>query len=301
MKRCPTCNRTFTDSHLSFCLDDGTPLVAVSEPADETTVVSPSSGQTRSNPAPTESYPPTDWTTPAYLPPGSPPSSDKTTKRRAWPWVVGILGVLLIAFVGLGVAAFIYLPRMLSERTTNSNGNINSSNSNATSSNSNATSSSSNANSNVERENNNSTATMPNANTTPAEENVNTDSDGPGAPTDHADVLSTLTDLEHDWTVANINADKKALERILADDYVSTVNGRSLGKIEYISTITRDTTTQDWKFEDLKLDLKGTRATLSGIVKFRTGNRDATFRFVDKFVWRGGRWQATGSELSQVS
>lgn len=204
-----------------------------------------------------------------------------------WPWVLGIFGVVLIAFVGLGVAAFIYLPRLISERTATSNPNNNRS--------------SGNSNSNVERGNNNSVATKPNTNASPDEKNLNPNSDSTGAPTDHANVLVTLTDLEHDWTVANINADKKSLERILADDYVSTVNGRSIGKVEYINTIQRDTTTQDWKFEDLKLDLKGTRATLTGVVKFTTGNQEAKFRFVDKFVWRDGRWQATGSELSQVS
>ncbi len=28
MKRCPSCNRTYTDPSLNFCLEDGTPLVA---------------------------------------------------------------------------------------------------------------------------------------------------------------------------------------------------------------------------------------------------------------------------------
>ena len=32
MKRCPTCNREFTDPTLSFCIDDGATLVRVSEP-----------------------------------------------------------------------------------------------------------------------------------------------------------------------------------------------------------------------------------------------------------------------------
>ncbi len=299
MKRCPTCNRTFTDSHLSFCLDDGTPLVAVAEPADEITVVSPSTGQTQNNPPPTESYPPGDWTSPDYLPPGSPRPSENIAKRRVWPWVAGIFGVLLIAFVGLGIAAFIYLPRILSERTSNSNRNVEPANSNANS-NANANTNS-NVNANVGQVNTNSAANASNANVAPEDENLNANPDGSGAPTDHADVLTTLSDLEHDWTVANINADKKALGRILADDYVSTVNGRTVGKVEYINTIQRDTTTQDWKFEDLKLDLKGTRATLSGLVTFSTADQEAKFRFVDKFVWRDGRWQATGSEITRVS
>ena len=29
MKRCPTCHRTYTEEHLAFCLDDGTPLMRI--------------------------------------------------------------------------------------------------------------------------------------------------------------------------------------------------------------------------------------------------------------------------------
>ena len=28
MKRCPSCNRTYTDVSLNFCLEDGTPLIS---------------------------------------------------------------------------------------------------------------------------------------------------------------------------------------------------------------------------------------------------------------------------------
>jgi hypothetical protein len=37
---------------------------------------------------------------------------------------------------------------------------------------------------------------------------------------------------------------------------------------------------------------------LTGIVTFFLRNgRSGSFDFKDKFVWRDGRWQATGSEL----
>ncbi|MGH9881969.1 MAG: hypothetical protein ACRD6N_11080, partial [Pyrinomonadaceae bacterium] len=71
MKRCPTCNRTFTDENLSFCIDDGTPLVPVSDPPDDVTVVTPSSAQIHRDAPQTESYPPPDWNAQAYQPPGS--------------------------------------------------------------------------------------------------------------------------------------------------------------------------------------------------------------------------------------
>src|SRR2546428_14093407 len=43
MKRCPNCKRTFADDTLSFCLDDGTPLVAAVRPDSEETLVLPAS------------------------------------------------------------------------------------------------------------------------------------------------------------------------------------------------------------------------------------------------------------------
>jgi hypothetical protein len=120
-------------------------------------------------------------------------------------------------------------------------------------------------------------------------------------PTDKEIVLAQLKDLEHEWTVANINADKKKLAQILADDYVSAgPDGKMIGKAEYIRTITRDTNTQSWDFEDLRLTLRGDRATLIGKVRFRVQNGEQLFDFVDRFVWRDGRWQATGSEVTPV-
>jgi Domain of unknown function (DUF4440) len=287
MKRCPTCGQTFTDPNLSFCIHDGTPLAAVPDSQEDVTVVSPSARsdnetQVDREPPQTESYTPRDWTGPAYLPPNS-YQQQTGPKKKVWPWVVGLLAALFIGVAGLGIAAVIVLPKLIRPAVNRNrdidNANINrvdNSNLNAnTNSNSEENANSANVNANDE------TATTP--------------------PTDHDDVLSVLTDLEHQWTVANINADKKALDKILADDYVgTTADGQALGKAEYIRTIERDTTTQKWDFEDLKLLLKGSRATLSGVVKFQTRDGERSFRFTDKFVWRDGRWQATGSEISPI-
>jgi hypothetical protein len=98
--------------------------------------------------------------------------------------------------------------------------------------------------------------------------------------------------------VANINADKKALARILADDYVGITNGRVQGKAEYIETIKRDTSIEKWEFQDLSIKLVGDRATLTGILRLVVNGQEARFRFTDKFVWRDKRWQATGSEVT---
>jgi ketosteroid isomerase-like protein len=143
---------------------------------------------------------------------------------------------------------------------------------------------------------------------TNANENSNDNSDADDStppPTDREAVLADLKNLENEWTVANINADKKKLNRILADDYVGITEGRAQGKAEYLKTIERDTAIQHWEFEDLKVTLNGDRASLSGIlrldIKDQHGqDQQAAFKFTDKFVWRDGRWQATASEVEPM-
>ena len=237
MKRCPTCNRTYTDPNLSFCVEDGTPL-STEEPDDDSTVVTP------------------------YRPPSAsvPPGSLHDKRRRAWPWVLGLFSAFGIGAILLLLVAFVLVPRFAKP---------------------------------VERKptttaNNRDTET--NANTT---ENVNTP-----APTDEVNVLAELTNLEHEWTTANLNADKGKLAVILADDYVgSSADGGLLGKTEYLNTIVRDTSIEKYEFRDLKLQLAGTRATLTGGITYVGQGQSVSYNFIDRFVWRNGRWQATGSEI----
>ena len=257
MKRCPTCNRTFTDRNLTFCVDDGTPLITVDVP-DEETVVSPHASARAQSPA----------SPPVYQPPGSyAPGSASGQKRKVWPWIVGLLAIFLLLVGGLVLAAVILIPRMVQRSgvaNTNRNANV------------------------YSNENSNRN--------TPARESVES-----SAPTDEAAVLSALTELEHEWTVANINADKSKLNRILADDYVgTTLDGTTQGKADYLRTIERDTLTKNWEFDDLEVDLLGDRATLTGVVRFEIPDGEREFRFVDKFVWRDSRWQATSSVVTPV-
>jgi hypothetical protein len=257
MKRCPTCNKTFSDPKLSYCVDDGTPLVEVDDDEDELTQVNPG----------------TNWNQPAYRPPSYVPPGGQQ-KSRSWPYITVLIGVLVLALVGFTIAAVIYLPR-IQKKVTQANQNTNRA---TTNSNSN----SNNANTNTEVKNTNEEAAL---NAPP--------------PTDHDLVLGQLKDLEQEWTVANLNADKKKLVKILADDYVGpTSDGKIQGKAEYINTIQRDTSVQKWEFVDLRLTLQGDRATLLGKVHFKVQDKDAVYDFVDRFVWREGRWQATGSEVT---
>ena len=287
MKRCPTCNRTFDERNLSFCIDDGTPLIPV-DTDDESTVVSPRVQAGTAVGASSESSA-TNWNAPAYQPPGASVSPSNVNRRRSsWPWLLAILGIVLMTIVGIGVAAAILVPRFLRAsvhgnrpRESVTIGNRNDSNSNLS------------PTTNMNENSNANTKANENANAN-AEEVLSP------PPTDSASVLTDLRNLEDEWKVANINADKKTLARILADDYVGVRDGRPQGKKRVPEDIQRDTTIEKWDFEDLKVDLKGDRATLTGVVKFTSGSNELSYRFIDKFVWRGGRWQATASQLDPV-
>src|SRR5258705_9112593 len=89
MKRCPTCNKTFTDQTLSFCIDDGTPLIPV--------LLEDNSSNPSNNQA-------------GYQPPGSYVPPGGNSKRRVWPCVLGIVGVLVIVVVGMSSAPALWLP-----------------------------------------------------------------------------------------------------------------------------------------------------------------------------------------------
>jgi len=279
MKRCSTCNRTYTDPNLSYCIEDGTPLTTV-EVEDESTLVSQRDRQNTAD---------EDLNAVSYRPPGAyVPPGTQVRRRRIWPWVLGIVGAFVLGIVAITIAAVLLAPRFMrsaqNQRTstapapsnTNQPENVN------------------------QPENANVTAPPANINANSnSAANVNANVDSP-PPADHDQVLAQLRDLENDWTVANLNADKKTLDRVLADDYVGpTPDGGLQSKADYIRTARRDTNVQKWEFDDLKLKLAGDRATLSGKITYVIDDRDVVFDFTDKFVWRDGRWQATGSEVKE--
>jgi hypothetical protein len=280
VKRCPTCKRTFSDPNLSFCTEDGTPLATVVD--DEATEVKPSA----SNPGHADG-PYAVNNRPAYQPPGSYVPPAQPLKRKIWPWVVGILALLLLAIAAFGIAGALFLPRMLRAAANNNSSNTNV---NVRSYRPENVNESSNVNTNA------------NANVNSGQDNENDNEENSATPpTNEDEALAQLSDLENEWTVANINADKKKLDQILADDYVGKAgDGQPHGKAEYIKTIQPDNTIQKWNFEDVKVRLIGARATLTGIIRLQVKDQELAFNFVDKFVWRDGRWQATASEVTPI-
>lgn len=127
MKRCPQCNRTYTDEALSFCLDDGSPLVSANAPSSfdpGATVQYPQA------PQPTIAYGPGQAPPSSMPPPPSPPQWSPMPpmtpqKRSVWPWILGIGAVL--GFMGIGIVILLVaLASMGGNNNNNANANSNS-------------------------------------------------------------------------------------------------------------------------------------------------------------------------------
>jgi hypothetical protein len=129
MKRCPTCNRTYTDLSLNFCLEDGTPLSpdAPGGPDPNATLRYPAARDT-AEPPPTEIYhPPPPVVTPRPAPPppppppqqwSPPPTQPPRKKSNALWWILGGIAALVVIGVGL-VVMLIALASLGSDSNSN--------------------------------------------------------------------------------------------------------------------------------------------------------------------------------------
>ncbi len=96
MKRCPTCNKTFTDQNLSFCIDDGTPLWKLQMEPMKPQLSRRTAPQGNAN-AETEAYVPRDWQQ-EYQPPGSfaPPGRNAEFGPGSWESAARFCSVWLV-------------------------------------------------------------------------------------------------------------------------------------------------------------------------------------------------------------
>jgi hypothetical protein len=145
MKRCPTCNRTYTDLSLNFCLEDGTPLAADAPPVDPNATIRYPAGRDTAEPPPTEIYRPEPpvtarRTAPAPAPPpppqpqqwtpgpSLPPPPPKKKSNAVW-WILG--GFAVLAVIGGGLVVMLIAIASMSSTNTNANVNLRNENRNA--------------------------------------------------------------------------------------------------------------------------------------------------------------------------
>jgi hypothetical protein len=153
MKRCPTCNRTYTDLSLNFCLEDGTPLTS-DAPDPNATIRYPSPRDT-SEPPPTEIYRPAPPATARPTAPPPPPQPQQWSptpapaprkKSNAIWWIFGGLAAVFVIGVGLVVMLIALASMGANSNNRNTNLNANTRNDNR---NSNTTANTNSANANV--------------------------------------------------------------------------------------------------------------------------------------------------------
>ncbi|HKR02052.1 MAG TPA: nuclear transport factor 2 family protein [Pyrinomonadaceae bacterium] len=306
MKRCPTCQSTYTDDSLGFCLTDGAALVDVAPfnpqatlpnefqatlrnentstlgddnqatlryPATPTppprAAAEPQGIAHHAGPTPTPGWNPQAWSPHAHQP------VPLLRRRNSTPWVVGGLVVLLLGAIVVVWAIIASRGSSNEARTL-----VNSNSSNETG----GTPDKTPANRSTNRNSNQSTA------------------DVDAAPTDPDLVLSQLTALEYEWNDANIKGNKAAVRRILADEFRGVgADGSVKSKKELLATLEPEPLIASLKLSDLKISLAGDTVVLTGLNTAKsTGGQVLRFRFTDTFLWRDGRWQAISSQASQV-
>jgi hypothetical protein len=136
MKRCPTCNRTYTDLSLNFCLEDGTPLSSDIPGTDPNATLRYPPARDTAEPPPTEIYRPATAPPPRPVPPPPPqtqpqqqqwspaPTQPPRKKSNAVWWILGGLAALVVIGVGL-VVMLIALASLSSDSNRNLNANTN--------------------------------------------------------------------------------------------------------------------------------------------------------------------------------
>jgi hypothetical protein len=136
MKRCPSCNRSYTDPSLNFCLEDGTPLVVDAPPPSDPNVTMryPAARET-AEPPPTEIYRPDTLASQAPAPPPPPlaqppqqqwtpmPTAAPQKKSNAIWWILG--GLLALSVIGIGLVVMIIALASMSSTNANNTNNAN--------------------------------------------------------------------------------------------------------------------------------------------------------------------------------
>lgn len=122
MKRCPSCNRTYTDLSLNFCLEDGSPLTVDVVPRWAGPVNRAPRQRSTSAPPPTEIFRPDSRTRQA--PHWSPPLQAGPRKKSSaiW-WVLG--GIVVVGIIGIGLVIMLLALSKIGANENSSNDNSN--------------------------------------------------------------------------------------------------------------------------------------------------------------------------------
>lgn len=118
MKICPTCRKTYADDNLNFCLEDGSILTFASNEPPATVMMS----QPRPT-DPTTAFPSTPnsgiQSTFGQQAPQPYPVQQPKKSSKAWLWIVGIIGIILL-LCGGGFAGLVFIGMQAQNQANNS-------------------------------------------------------------------------------------------------------------------------------------------------------------------------------------
>jgi hypothetical protein len=128
----------------------------------------------------------------------------------------------------------------------------------------------------------------------------------PAQPTSGS-VEQELIKLEQDWANALVKADLAWLDRILADDYISTDSEGIVGnKAQEIATMkSGDYVLISTVLDNFKVHVYGVAAVYFGRstdkAQFKGKDISGQYQWTDTWVKRDGRWQCVASHGSRIA
>jgi ketosteroid isomerase-like protein len=126
--------------------------------------------------------------------------------------------------------------------------------------------------------------------------------DQPAGPEEQA-----LIQLERAWDAAFVAKDMRFIERVLADEFVATYGDGTRGDkaAEMTQTLDFDQRVDSSVLDGFRVRIYGDTAVV-WFSRHMTGPKagkitSVTYRFVDVFVKRAGRWQCVSSQSTKVT
>ena len=123
---------------------------------------------------------------------------------------------------------------------------------------------------------------------------------------DYSNLPKDLADAATAYDLAQFKADRKELERVLADDYtLAGTSGKNQTKAQFIAEQTAPgNKTISVEVHDQVSKVWGDGAVLAGLVDAKGESQGKTFtfrgRFVDVWAKRNGRWQVVFTQIHSI-
>ena len=121
-----------------------------------------------------------------------------------------------------------------------------------------------------------------------------------------ADAIQKITKLSKEWDDAYVHFDEKAIERIMADDYVETSSlGTVTSKQKSMAAFkSGEESVSSLLSDDLKINVCGNTAVVTGrwtgSGKSKGNEWNGVFHFTDTWVRRNGNWQIVADHSSKI-